>query len=282
MDEITSEILQKIYQPREVNVHKYDFGHLLIVGGSKLYHGSPALSALSAYRSGVDLVTIVAPRRAANAIAALSPDLITYPLDCDYFSIKNLDEVCSHLKQKTAVLIGGGIGREIITLDFILAFLEKIDLPTVIDADGIHAVARQKDILAGRPFILTPHAHEFKVLSGIEISDNLEKRTATVQRTAEELETTILLKGPLDIISDGSKTVFNKTGNPFMTVGGTGDTLAGICGSLLAQGREIFAAVCAAAFINGRAGDLAAERFGPSLMASDLIEFIPKVIWQKN
>ncbi len=189
-----------------------------------------------------------------------------------------------HLKEKTAVVIGGGIEVNNETTKFILEFLEKVDLhaqaglPMVLDAGAIHAVAKQKKIVSSRPFVLTPHAYEFKILSGIEVADNLDKRITTVQKIAEELKTTILLKGPVDVISDGEKVALNKTGNPCMTVGGTGDTLAGICGSLLAQGIEIFDAVCAAAYINGRAGDLAAAKFGPSLMASDLIEFIPSVV----
>ena len=285
MIEVTADILQKIYKPRKPNVHKYDFGHLLVVGGSKLYHGSPALAGLAAYRSGVDLVTIVAPTRAANAIASLSPDLITYPIDCDYFTIKNLEEVCTHLKQKTAVVIGGGIEVNNESMKFILEFLEKVSLPAesaglsaVLDAGAIHAVAKQKEVVSGKPFVLTPHAYESRVLSGIEVADNLDKRITTVQKIAEELKTTILLKGPIDVISDGEKIALNKTGNPYMSVGGTGDTLVGICGSLLAQGIETFDAACAGAFINGRAGDLTAAEFGQSLMASDLIEFIPSVV----
>jgi len=278
MIEVTANILQKIYKPRDPQAHKYDFGHLLVVGGSKLYHGSPALSALAAYRSGVDLATIIAPKRAADAIASLSPDLITYPLDCDYFSAQNLSEVSQHLPQKTAVVIGGGIELKDESIKFILEFLDKVDLPVVLDAGAIHAVAKKKEVIAAKPFVLTPHAYEFKVLTGIKASDSLNERAATVQKMARKLQTTILLKGPIDIISNGKEIAINKTGNVFMTVGGTGDTLAGICGSLLAQGIEIFGAACAAAYINGRAGDLAAARFGRGLIASDLINFIPQAI----
>lgn len=284
MTEVTADILQKIYKPRDPQTHKYDFGHLLIIGGSKLYHGSPALSALAAYRSGVDLVTVVAPKRAANAIASLSSDLITYPLDCDYISPQNLAEVFQNLEKKSAVVIGGGIELKDESIKFILELLEKLpaSLPAVLDAGAIHAVARKKEVIAGKPFVLTPHAHEFRVLSGIEVSNDLDERAAATLRVAAELNTTILLKGSIDIISNGKDIAINKTGNPYMTVGGTGDTLAGICGSLLAQEIEAFDAACAAAYINGRAGDLAAAEFGPSLTASDLLRFIPKVVWQKN
>lgn len=280
MTEVTSDILSNIYKPRDPDAHKYDFGHLLVVGGSKLYHGSPALSALAAYRSGVDLVTVVAPVRAANAIASLSPDLITYPIDCDYFSPQNLAEVFEHLEKKSAVEIGGGIELKDESMKFVLEFFKKVDLPVVLDAGAIHAVAKKKEVVFGKPLVLTPHTYEFKVLSGIEVSNDLDERAAATLRVAAELKTTILLKGPVDIISNGKDIAINKTGNPYMTVGGTGDTLAGICGSLLAQKVEPFTAACAAAFINGRAGDLAAAKFGPFLMASDLLNFIPQIIIQ--
>ena len=92
-----------------------------------------------------------------------------------------------------------------------------------------------------------------------------------------ELTSTIVLKGKEDIISDGQQTVINKTGNPFMTVGGTGDTLAGLLGAFLAQGVEEFTAACGAAYVNGAAGDLAAAQLGPGVMASDLLNYIPQI-----
>ncbi len=95
---------------------------------------------------------------------------------------------------------------------------------------------------------------------------------------AAKLKTTVLLKGHVDIISDGKQITINKTGNPYMTLGGTGDTLAGICGALLARGIKPFDAACAAAWINGAAGDAVLKATGPGFFASEMVDFIPKVI----
>jgi len=182
-------------------------------------------------------------------------------------------------KNKTGIVIGGGLCRKPETLKTVNLFLKKINLPTVIDADAIHAVAQDKGTIKNKPFVITPHAYEFYVLTGVKIGKkSFKEKIKIVEKFASELGTTILLKGNVDIISDGKQTAVNKTGNPFMTVGGTGDTLAGIVGSLLAQNIPLFDAACAGAWINGRAGDIAAKQKKQGLIASDLIEAIPKVL----
>lgn len=269
-------ILRKIFIKRPKTSKKGDFGKLLVVGGSKLYHGSIAFNALAAYRSGVDLVTVLAPERAANIIASYSPDLITFPLIGDYITKSHVDTILSFAKRSDALVIGGGMGRERETLDAINEILKHISIPCVIDADAIYAVAENKEILKNN-FILTPHRFEFKVLSDISV-DNMEKAKEIVRDVAKRLRCIILLKGYIDIISDGYRIAINRTGNPYMTKGGTGDTLAGICGSLLAQKKDPFIAACAAAYINGKAGDIVAKRKREGLLASDIIEVIPEVL----
>ena len=275
---VTKKILNQVYKKRNAWSHKYDYGHLLVIGGSKHYSGSPAFNALAALRAGVDLVTVVTPRRAADIIASFKPDLIAYPLDCDYFSPKQLKEVLSFVKGKTAVVIGGGMGRSKATLEFIRRFLKQIDLPTVIDADAIHAIAKHIDTIKGKPVVLTPHSYEFFVLSGIRVSNKIKERVKTVEKFAKKWRVTVLLKGHVDVISDGKQTVINKTGTAYMTKGGLGDCLAGIVGALLARGVDCFTAAAAAAWINGKTGELASKKLGEGLMASDLIDEIPKVI----
>ena len=277
MVEINKSILKKVFKKRRDWSYKYDYGSLLIIGGSNLYHGSPALAGLVALRSGVDLVTIVAPERAADLIASFSPDLITYPLEGDYIEKKHIPTVMRFCENKTAVIIGGGMCREKKILTAIRELLKRIDLPTVVDADAIHAIARNKKLIK-KNFILTPHTHEFYVLTGKKPNEKLKERIELVKKASSLMKSTILLKGFIDVISDGKRTAINRTGNQFMTKGGTGDILAGICGSLLAQGVNCFDAACAAAFINGKAGDLAAKNRKQGLLATDLIEKIPDVI----
>jgi NAD(P)H-hydrate epimerase len=281
MQVVSKNILKQVYKKREPWCRKYDFGHLLVVGGSKLYSGSPAFNALAALRAGVDLVTIIAPEKTAFVIRSFKPDLIAFPLACEFFTKENLEEALELTKNKTAVVIGGGMSRRQEVLDFILEFLKKIDLPCVIDADAIHALTIDKSVIRRKKVIITPHAHEFFVLSGKKIENDVKKRIEAVSSLANEIQATILLKGHVDVISDGTKTAINKTGSPYMTKGGLGDTLAGICGAFLARGIDTFTSACAAAFVNGKAGELAARKFGESMIASDLIEEIPRVIRKK-
>jgi len=275
---VNKNVLKQVYKKRQAWSKKYDFGHLLVIGGSKLYSGSPAFNALAALRAGVDLVTIIAPEKTAYVIRSFKPDLIAFPIACDFFSKEFLSQVLEQTKNKSAVVIGGGMSRREEVLEFILEFLKEVELPLVVDADAIHALAKEKKILKGKKAVITPHSYEFFVLSGIKVSNDVDERIKAVKEVAKELECTILLKGHFDVISDGKEVAINKTGSPYMTKGGLGDTLAGICGAYLARGVEPFVAAQAAAFVNGRAGEIAAKKFGESLLASDLIEEIPKVI----
>jgi NAD(P)H-hydrate epimerase len=279
MEIVKQNILKQIYKPRPEWSHKGNFGHLLVVGGSKKYSGSPAFNALAAYRSGVDLVTVAAPKRAADIIASFSPDLITHPLDGDYFDEGHLKEVLELAKNANAVAIGGGLERYNSTMSAVRKFMKKTNLPCVIDADAIHAF--KKKVVIKRNFVITPHSNEFFTLTGIKPEEDIERRIDAVKNVANQVGCVMVLKGHVDVISDGMRTAINNTGNPYMTVGGTGDTLTGICGALLARGVTTFEAACAACFINGMAGDLAAKKYGEGLMASDLISEIPNVIKRK-
>lgn len=286
MKEITKTILKNIYRKRPLTARKYDYGLLTIIGGSEFYSGSPALSGLAAFRAGVDMVRIIAPKRPADIIASFTPDLAAYPLkgDCltkeDIATLLTMTESAKIVSRgKTAVVIGGGIGRSEETQTAILEYLSQVTVPAVIDADAIHAVGKKPEIISGKPFLFTPHSYEFFVLTGKEVSGlSNEEKIKIVQEESARLQTTILLKGPIDIISDGKEVALNKTGSSLMSKGGMGDTLAGIAGAFLARGIDLFEAGCAAAYINGLAGQYAAEKLGESVMATDLIEAIPKVI----
>lgn len=284
--EVTPDILKEIYRERPNAVKKYDFGLVVVIGGSDFYSGSPALSAMAAYKTGADMVRIIAPQRAADIIASFSPTMAAYPLDGKWLGKKHLATLISMVESakavsngKTAVVIGGGLGRSEETQKTILEFLSSVDCPAVIDADAIHALGKDPEIVSGKGFLITPHTFEFFVLTGKKITDlPEEEKIKTVQAEAARLGTTILMKEPTDIISDGQDVALNKTGTPYMTKGGTGDSLAGVCGALLARGLSPFVAAQAAAFINGKAGELASDKFKDGLLATDLIEAIPEVI----
>jgi len=286
MIEINKEILKKIYPVRPLDSKKYDYGLLLVIGGSDFYSGSPALSSLAAFRAGVDMVRIVAPKRAADIIAGFSPILAAYPLEGKWLESKHVVTLITMTEAakavaggNAAVVIGGGMGRSEETQKAILEYLSQVKVPVVIDADAIHAVGKNPAIIAGRDFLITPHTYEFFILTGKEIyklSD--EEKIKVVEAEAARLQTTILLKGKTDIISNGKETAIDKAGTPYMTVGGTGDVLAGICGALMARRINAFEAGQAAAFINGKAGEAAAMKWKDGMTATDLIESIPEVI----
>ncbi len=288
MIQVDKKILKDIYEERKKGVYrrKYDFGLLLVIGGSEFYSGSPALSAMAAFNSGVDMVNIIAPKRAADIIASFSPDMAAYPLEGKWLEKKHLATLISMTESaktvsrgNTAVVIGGGTGRSKETQEVILEYLERISIPAVIDADAIHALGKKPEIVSGRNFLITPHSYEFFVLTKREIYKlPYEEKIKAVKQEAERLQTTILLKEKPDIISNGKEVALNKTGSPYMSVGGTGDTLAGICGALLARGIDSFVAAQAAAFINGKAGEMAAQKMKEGLLATEVIKAIPEVL----
>lgn len=283
---VSKNILQDIYKERPRESKKYDFGLLIIIGGSDFYSGSPALSALAAFRTGVDMVRIIAPKRAADIIASFSPNLAAYPLEGKWLEKKHLSTLISMVESakmvaegKTAVVIGGGMGRSKETQLTILEFLEQISVPVVIDADAIHAISKTPQIANGKSFLFTPHSYEFFVLTGQDISKvPYEEKLKIVQEKAAQLKSTILLKGATDIISDGKEVALNTTGTAYLAKGGCGDTLAGICGALMARKIDSFTAAQAGAFINGKAGELVAQKVKDSLLATDVIEAIPEVL----
>lgn len=126
---VSKSILRQVYKKRKPWSRKYDFGHLLVIGGSRQYSGSPTFNALAALRAGVDLVTIVAPERAANIIAGFKPDLIAFPVKGDYFTKEHLEEVMQLTSKKDAVVIGGGMTRRPEVLEFVLEFLKRLICP---------------------------------------------------------------------------------------------------------------------------------------------------------
>jgi len=269
--------LKKFYPQRDPWSRKGNFGYVLIVAGSRIYSGSPVFNALGALRAGADLTMIVSCLRAADIAASFAPDLITRPLDRD-LEMKHVGKIVSLAKKFDSLVIGGGLARNEKTYKAIREIISQVDLPMVLDAEAIRAAAEEPKILENKSAILTPHAGEFKALTGEEVMPEIEDRKEKVKKWAEKLKTTILLKGHIDVISDGKEIILNETGSPLMTKGGTGDILAGICAAFLAKKFSALEAAQAAAFINGKAGEMAAEKYAEGLLASNLLEFIPEVI----
>lgn len=267
-------------KPRRPEAHKGEFGRLLVVGGSRTYSGAPALVAQAALRTGVDLVYIAAPEETAYTIASMSPDMITLKLTGDYLNPENVEEVEAVLGRVDCVVLGPGLGLRGEVEEAVgrlMEAIEKFSIPVLLDADGLKAYAKSGGRLKV-PAVLTPHAGEYKLLTGEPPPEGLEDRGEHVLCSARRFGATILLKGHVDVVSDGARVKFNFTGNPGMTVGGTGDVLSGVVGGLLANGVPPFEAASAGAFVNGAAGDFVARERGFHMVASDLLEWIPRVL----
>lgn len=265
---IDGKIIRRIYSRRASWSHKGDFGKLLIVGGSEEYTGSPALVALSALRSGCDFVKIFAPIRAADACSNFSPEIIAVP-----YGRQHLDGDASADIEKlggwaSAVEIGNGMGREKEQGDLVRIMQKRIKKKLVIDADGLKVL--DKD-LVNFSTLLTPNTYEFNLLFGTKLGSDLGERIREVKEKAGEFKTTILLKGHVDVISDGEEIFINKTNSQYMTKAGTGDTLAGIASGLMAQGNNVLDSACAAAYINGYTGKLVAKTKREALSPIDII-----------
>jgi len=268
---------------RKSSSHKGENGRILIIGGSAKYSGAPALAGLAALKSGADLVTIACPEPATVPIKSYSPDLIVKGFPGDHINIKMLKGMLKMAARVDCVLIGCGSGLKPETEDAFNILVQEImnmEKPIVIDADGLKLI--KKDTIKDYPnIILTPHEGEFReffsLKSPIVIKDFKEKVTA-YHSISNNIRGLVLLKGPVDMIFQGEKVRLNTTGTPGMTVGGTGDCLAGITASLWAQGLSPMDAAALAAFINGRAGELAEEEYGYGFTASEMIDFIPKAM----
>ncbi len=273
--EVDKDIVKRLFPKRTEWCHKGDFGKVLIIGGSEKFTGAPALSAMAALRTGSDLTMIAAPERAADTEASLSPNLITVPFPGPFLKESHATEIIRLIDKVQAVLIGPGLGIEEETLNLVSTLIKAIDKPCVIDADGLKAIKEKK---LGKNFIITPHEGEFKYLIGEKPDMEPNRRLSEVQAFAKKIGCTVVLKSHVDVISDGEKIAVNETGSPYMTKGGTGDVLSGIIVSLLGRKIEIFDAACGGAFISGAAGEVASQRAGEGLLATDVIDSIPTIV----
>lgn len=269
-----------VISPRQSESHKGDFGRLMVIGGSEVYSGAPTLVAEAALRAGVDLAYVAAPEKTAYTISSLSPDLITIKLKGKQLNPGNISVLQDYMKRVDAVAMGPGLGLHPETkqaVNMLVNIVENARKPLLLDADGLKAFAGSKRKLEV-PLVLTPHASEYAILTGKKTAEGLNQKTLGVRKAASELKAVILLKGPVDIISDGNHVKLNLTGNAGMTVGGTGDVLSGIVAGLLAQKADPFEAAVAGAYVNGTAGDSVFEEKGAHMVASDLIDWIPVVM----
>src|SRR5713101_8458557 len=185
---------------------------------------------------------------------------IVHPLVGHRLLREDTRQIIDLASRADAIAIGPGLGDADGTLDAVKEIVRSVSLPLVVDADAVRAVASDPKCLVGKRAVITPHSREFQTLTGKTLPDAPEERAEIVREAAKAFGATILLKGHVDIVTDGPRVKFNYTGNPGMTVGGTGDVLCGLVAGLMSKGMSPFDAARLAAFANGYAGDLALER----------------------
>ncbi len=274
---IDAEFVSRVIPPRRRDSHKRMNGTVCVVGGSRLYHGAPFLCAEGAMRSGVDLVFIAVPASIATPIRALSPDFIVVPLPDSKLTRGNVSKLMAWVPEVDTFAVGPGLGpQKPESVAQALNQMKGEGRSLVVDADALRPQILPS--LRKTSSVVTPHAREFERLFGEKLPDDLSGRVSIVSEKAKEAGVIVLLKGPTDIISDGSSVGLNDIHSPAMTVGGTGDVLTGITAGLLAKKVAPFEAACAAAYVNGSAGVEAAKQFGMHITASDVASNIAIVM----
>lgn len=259
------------------NTHKGNNGIITVVGGGA-FAGAPTFASLAAYRTGADLVYTVVPKRSFTAASGFSPNLMVFSTAHQAFEPADEAVAMKWVERSGAVVIGPGMDSDSRTHSFIRKILKNAKCSMVVDASAIEVAGEDSSLIAGKEVVVTPHSKEFEKLTGEAVAGKMAERSEQVRSWAGRLDVTILLKGPTDVISDGRRVKLNDTGNPGMTVGGTGDVLTGIAAALMAKGCSPFDAGRLAAYINGSSGDLCFKTKSFGLLATDVIESIPDVL----
>src|SRR3989441_1166718 len=242
------------------------------------YTGAPALVGYGALGVGADLIHVATPALAASVVASYSPMFIVHPLVGHRLLREDMRQIVDLAARADAIAIGPGLGDAEGTLDAVKEIVRSVSLPLVVDADAVRAVASDPKCLVGKRAVITPHSREFQTLTGRALPDAPEERAEIVREAARAFGATILLKGHVDIVTDGTRVKFNYTGNPGMTVGGTGDVLCGVVTGLMSKGMSPFDAARLGAFTNGDAGDLAFKVKSYGLTSVDVAENLGRVL----
>lgn len=262
---------------------KFDYGRVVLVVGSRGMAGAAALSSMAALRAGAGLVEAVVPESIQATVAGFDPCIMTHALPEDAagrFSLSALSAIQARCQKADVVALGPGLGRSDDLLKIIHDLWQTLPMPVVFDADALWALSQDaewREIQHVGARVLTPHTGELtRLLGHIPSRDKMQERNkleAAAIRLAGETESVVVFKGPDSLITDGTMSIRNETGNPGMATAGTGDVLTGVLAALLAQQLSTFDATRLAVWIHGAAGDEAAERKGEcSLTSSDLLE----------
>ncbi|MBO5320243.1 MAG: NAD(P)H-hydrate dehydratase [Ruminococcus sp.] len=264
---------------RERDSYKGTFGTLLVIAGSSSMRGAASFAALGALRTGVGHVRIASVEKCIDTMSVLVPEATYIELESDDYGYMlfdtSKDELLKAMNGASAIVIGCGMGVTPDTIEITRFVVQNAKCPVIIDADGINCIASDIDILLGKKtdIVITPHVGEMARLLNCDNAMISNNRIVVAEKYAEKYGVTVVLKGAGTLIANSRVTAANHTGNPGMSVGGSGDILAGIIGSIIAQGCSVYDSTCAGVYIHGLAGDIAAEKLGmESMLPRDIID----------
>ena len=269
MEQITAELVRRLLPPRLPEGHKGTFGRVYILGGAVGYTGAPVYAGEAAVRTGSGLVHVGVPEEIYPIAAARCAASMAHPVPGTY------EELLEEIRRCDAALIGPGLGRAERTERTVCALARDLELPVVLDADGINAAAAHINVLSERPAptVLTPHEGEFLRLGG-DLSRGRERAAADFAR---QYGCVLVLKGPGTLVAAPDGRLFqNTTGNCGMAKGGSGDVLGGMILSLIGQGAEPAEAAACAVWLHGRSGDLCRRELTEyAITPDDLVGRLP-------
>ena len=279
---IKGSMAAKLLPSRRVDSHKGQNGRVLIVGGSLEYYGAPVLSGLAALHSGADLVYLYVPECNFDVCRSLYPDFFVRKYSGDFLTVEACDEIISLGREKCdCVLLGPGLGRREETLEAVKRIVNELHIPTVLDADAIAVLKKLDRFPLDQQLAITPHSNEFRNLvdRDVVVNEDDPKSIILLRSISMDLHINVLLKGAKDYVASQEGIVeINHTGNAGMTVGGSGDVLAGVVASFIAQGSDPYDACRAAAYYVGKAGDLLQKQKGFNFAASEIALTMPFVL----
>lgn len=275
--EVSPGLVKSLMVPRQSGSRKGDNGTVLIVGGNKIYHGAPILASLAALRSGTDLVYTAVPRSNSVSTKALSPNSIVLPTSDDKLTLGSANRLTSMLPKKphsAAIGMGMTIAKPE-ALKSLIKRLRGMETQLLLDASAL--IPDILNDIAGTNTIVTPHPGEYKRIFGEEAGKDEAEQIMNVQKMTERYQITIVLKGPVNVVCDKDKVALIKRSTPAMTVGGTGDILSGLAAGFLSKMKP-FDASLLGVYFNGVAASLAYRRLGLHLVATDIIDELPKAL----
>jgi ADP-dependent NAD(P)H-hydrate dehydratase len=278
LSSITPQYIKERIVPRKLYSKKGDNGIVLVVGGSSLYHGAPILASVAALRCGADLVYTGVPKSISIPVRSYSPNIIALPMPADRLTVGSTNRLLGMLP-KTPHSAAIGMGMTIAKPEALTLLIKRlIDKGTKLLLDASALIPNILETIAGSNSIITPHAGEYKRIFGESPGQTEEEMVSSITAMAQKYRITIILKGFLNIIADPNKNVAKVArATPAMTVGGTGDVLDGIAANLFAK-MNSFDASALAVYFNGIAANLAVEKLGNHIMATDIIQFLPEAM----